>query len=223
MKCPNCNKVIKKTDATCRFCNVEINPIKEKEIIKTQVIYKTVENKANKWLILVIGILSFIVLLETTFNIWYFFIKEPIDNTKYKIESYNYTSNLPFEIYKTNEDISFDNLIINISNKYKIIKLDNQYSIYNGKDVIKIPVKISNKSENSHSLNLFYYDIYDDYDNHIDEVAGYYDDSLYYAEDLKKDESYTKYIYALYYGNNSYMIRISNKDTTINVLYKIKK
>ncbi len=220
MRCPKCNKVIKKTDSSCRFCNATLQP---NTIIKTQVVLKTVENKANKWLILTVGILSFFVLLETTFIIWYFYIKEPINNTKNIIEDYNYSANLPFDVFFTNEDIFFDDLIINVSNKYKIITLDNQYSIHNGKKVKQIPVTITNKSEDKHTLNLFYYNLYDNFGNNIDEVAGYFDNSLYYAEDLKKDESYTKYIYALYYGNDYYVIRINNKNNTINILYKIKK
>lgn len=220
MRCPKCNKVIKKTDSTCKFCNATLQP---SSIIKTQVVVKTVENKANKWIVLGIGVLAFIVLLETSFIIWYFFIKEPLNDTKYKIESYNYSMELPYETSAVGEDILFDNLIINISKKYEILTLDNNYSIYNGKKVIKIPVKITNKSDKNHSLNLFNYYIYDDYGNNIDEVAGYYDESLYYAEDLKKDESYIKYIYALYYGNDSYIIRFSNKEKTINIKYTIKK
>ena len=220
MRCPKCNKVIKKTDSTCKFCNATLQP---SSIIKTQVVVKTVENKANKWIVLGIGVLAFIVLLETSFIIWYFFIKEPLNDTKYKIESYNYSMELPYETSAVGEDIVFDNLIINISKKYEILTLDNNYSIYNGKKVIKIPVKITNKSDKNHSLNLFNYYIYDDYGNNIDEVAGYYDESLYYAEDLKKDESYIKYIYALYYGNDSYIIRFSNKEKTINIKYTIKK
>lgn len=220
MRCPKCNKVIKKTDSTCKFCDATLQP---SSIIKTQVVVKTVENKANKWIVLGIGVLAFIVLLETSFIIWYFFIKEPLNDTKYKIESYNYSMELPYETSAVGEDIVFDNLIINISKKYEILTLDNSYSIYNGKKVIKIPVKITNKSDKNHSLNLFNYYIYDDYGNNIDEVAGYYDESLYYAEDLKKDESYIKYIYALYYGNDSYIIRFSNKEKTINIKYTIKK
>ena len=61
MKCPKCNKIIKKTDTSCKFCNATLTP---NTIIKTQVVLKTVENKANKWLILGIGVLSFIVVLE---------------------------------------------------------------------------------------------------------------------------------------------------------------
>ena len=134
MRCPKCNKVIKKTDSTCKFCNATLQP---SSIIKTQVVVKTVENKANKWIVLGIGVLAFIVLLETSFIIWYFFIKEPLNDTKYKIESYNYSMELPYETSAVGEDIIFDNLIINISKKYEILTLDNNYSIYNGKKVIK--------------------------------------------------------------------------------------
>ncbi len=222
MKCPKCNKVIKKTDKNCRFCGVEFENNKEKTIIKTQIIYKTIENKANKWLILIIGVLSFLIILESSFMIWYFFINKPIIDNKKIIEDYNYKEILPYEIYNTNEQFEFDNLKISILDKFEIFKLDNTYSIYNGKNIIKIPISITNISDTNHGLNLFYYDIFDDTGNSIDEVAGYYEESLYYAEDLKKDSSYTKYIYALYFGNDSYIIRLKNKEKEIFVKYNIK-
>lgn len=223
MKCPSCNKIIKKTDKNCKFCGIEIENNIEKPIVKTQIIYRTVESTANKWLILIIGLLSFILILETSFNVWYFFVKAPLDDSKDKIKKYDYVLKFPFDIEKTNNSFEFDNLKIQVSNKYKIIKLDNQYSIYNGKNVIKIPVTITNNSNKNYSLNLFYYDIYDDYGNNIDEVAGYFEEALYYAEDLKENESYTKYIYALYYGNDSYTIKFENKEQTILIKYVINK
>lgn len=223
MKCPSCNKVIKKTDKSCKYCGVDINPINEKIVTKTKIIYKNIESNINKWLILGIGILSFIVIIETSFLIWFCFIKEPEINTKYQIESYNYMLNLPFSIKNINEEFEFDDLNIKVSNKYELLKLENQYSIYNGRNVIKIPLIITNNSNHNHSLNLFYYDIFDEVGNVIDEVAGYYDESAYYAEDLKPGESYTKYIYALYYNNDYYSIRIKNKEKEILLKYPIKK
>ena len=219
MKCPKCNKVIKKTDETCKYCGVTID---NKQNIKTQIIYKTVENSANKWLILGIGILSFLVVIETSFIVWYFLINKPIKDTKTKIENYNYVATLPYDIYKPGEEIEFDDLLINVSKNYEIFTLDNVYSIYYGRNIIKIPVTITNNSDTRHGLNLFYYDIYDDNGNNIDEVAGYFDESLFYAEDLEVNASYTKYIYALYYGNDSYTIKISNKNKTNYIKYKIK-
>ena len=54
-------------------------------------------------------------------------------------------------------------------------------------------------------------------------IADYFDESLYYADDLKTNESYTKYIYALYYDNNYYTIRFKNNNNTVFVRYIIKK
>ena len=160
--------------------------------------------------------------METSFIIWFFFVKEPIHNNRLDIESFDYTPNLPYEINNIEKDFEFDDLIIKISGKYELIKLDNQYSIYNGKNILKIPVTITNKSDKMHSLNLFYYDIFDDLGNNIDEVAGYFDESLYYSEDLEPNKSYNKYIYALYYGNDYYSLRIKNKEKTIFIKYIIK-
>lgn len=220
MKCPSCNKIIKKTDKDCRFCGASFE---EKPKVITRTVYITVENKVNKWLILGIGLLAFLIVIETSFTAWYFLVKKPANENKLKVTTFDYTLKLPFDVYKTNEDFSFDNLSITVSKNYKIVKLDNPYSIYNGKDVIQIPVTIKNNSKDKHSLNLFYYDIYDEFGNSIDEVAGYFDEALYYAEDLENDQSYTKYIYALYYGNKAYSIRFENKNDTIFVKYYISK
>ena len=223
MKCPSCNKIIRKTDKNCKFCGIKIESNNIREVIKTEIVYKEVENKVNKWLVFFVGLLSFILIIETSFNIWYFFIKEPHDDIKYQITSFNYKVKYPYDIVNTNEDFEFDDLILNVSNKYSILALDNKYSIYDGQKVIKIPVSITNKKGKDYSLNLYYYDIFDNLGNSIDEVAGYFEEALYYAEDIKDNESYTKYIYALYYDNDYYTIKFENKDKTIFLKYIINK
>ena len=220
MKCPSCNKIIKKTDKDCRFCGASFE---EKPKVITRTVYITVENKVNKWLILTIGLLAFLIVVETSFNAWYFFVKKPSNDNKLKITTFDYTLKLPYNIKNIDEEFFFDNLSISVSKKYKIIKLDNPYSIYNGKEVIQIPITIKNNKSDKHSLNLFYYDIFDEYGNSVDEVAGYFDEALYYAEDLDSDESYTKYIYALFFGSKSYSIRFENKDETIFIKYNLNK
>ena len=112
--------------------------------------------------------------------------------------------------------LSAESILLGIITIIASVKLREKY-------LIKIPVAITNKSDTKHALNLFYYDIFDDLGNNIDEVAGYFDESLYYAEDLEPNESYTKYIYALYYNNDFYSLRIKNKEKTIFIKYIINK
>ena len=214
MKCINCKKTISKDDTFCRFCGKENQNVK--------IVYKEIERKNNKWLIVTLGITVFLLLLESSFNIWYFFIKENNLNIEKQISSFDYSPNFTFNTYKVMEEFSFDNLEITIDKNYEILTLDNPYSIYNGKKIIKIPVTIKNISDKDYSLNLFYYDIYDSFGNLIDEVAGYFEEALYYAEDLKENEKYTKYIYALYYDNQKYIIKFENPKEETFVIYNIK-
>ena len=48
MKCPKCNKVIKKTDEICHYCGEKLS---EEKVVE-RIIYQTIESKANKWLVL---------------------------------------------------------------------------------------------------------------------------------------------------------------------------
>lgn len=213
MKCRNCNKIINKDDVFCRYCGIENQDIK--------IIYKEIEKKNSKWLILFFGIIAFLLLIESSFNIWYFFIRKDNSNIEKEIISFNYKPYFSFSVLDQGKTFTFDNLKITVMNNYEIIKLDNPYSIYNGRNIIKIPVKVKNIANKKHSLNLFYYDIYDNLGNIIDEVAGYFEEALYYAEDLNENQEYTKYIYALYYNNKKYIIKFDNPNEEIFVIYNI--
>ena len=216
MKCPNCNKVIKKTDKTCHFCGKDV---KKEEIVTTRIIYQMIESPSNKWLILTVGILSFIILIETSLGIWYIFFRENNINISPNIKIIK----TPIKRYFANETFTFDNLEITFSNKYEITKLENKYSTYDGKEVIVIPVNIKNISENMHSLNLYYYTIYGPNVNELDEVAGYFDEALYYEEDLEQLNSHTKYLYFLYDEDGIYTIKFNNGIEQIVVKYEINK
>ena len=221
MKCPNCNKIIKKKDTVCRFCQKEINnnePINEP--IKTRIIYQVIEAPSTKWLVLTLGILSFITLIETSFGIWYFFFKEKNDTHD---APYIKVLKTPIKKFEIDTPFEFDDLEITIKKEYYITKLENKYSIYNGKDVIVIPVSIKNNYEKNHSLNLFYYTIYGPNNNEIDEVAGYFDEALYYEEDLKPNEYHIKYLYILYDKDGTYTIKFKKNNQQIIVKYEIIK
>ena len=211
MKCRNCNKIINKDDIFCRFCGIENKGIK--------IVYKEIEKKNSKWFILLFGIISFLLLIESSFNIWYFYIREDINSIEKEIDSFDYIPKFNFEIHDIEEPFIFDNLEITIKRDYQIITLDNQYSIYNGRKIIKIPIIVKNIDNKEKSLNLFYYDIYDNLGNSIDEVAGYFEEALYYAEDLKENEEYTKYIYALYYDNKKYIIKFDKPNEEVFIIY----
>ena len=223
MKCPNCSKIIKKTDTSCRFCGNKIEIIKEEPVNK--VVYQVVESKVNKWLVFSVGILSFLVLLETSFGVWYFLTKD--DNKSKKDEltpnDIPITKQLPVNNYYPEETFVFEGFELNFSKNYSFEILDNKYSTYNGKDVIKIPVEIKNVTSEINSFNIYRYRIYGPNMDELDEVAQYFDNGLFYIKDLDPNERSTSYLYFLYDGDGKYLIKFENDNSIKNIVLNIKK
>lgn len=228
MKCPSCKKIIRKTDESCKYCGVKIehleeDPRKEEKVVN-QVIYQIIEPKANKWLVFSVGVLSFLVLLESSFNIWYFFIKE--DNIV-KEEPVNVTipemKQIPINNYNLDEKFVFDGFELTIHSNYSLEILENKYSPYNGKEVIKVPVTIKNVTNNTNSFDIYKYKIFGPDMKELDEVAQYFDEGLFYIHDLKPNEEVLNYLYFLYEGSGKYLIKFENEQSIKNLILFVNK
>ena len=107
------------------------------------------------------------------------------------------------------ETFTFDDLEITLENNISFTKIDNEFSEYNGQDVVKLPITVKNIKDETHSLNMFYYSIYGSKGTELSTVSSYFDDSVDFAGDLRSGASYTKYLYFLYDGNGKYAIEFS--------------
>lgn len=142
---------------------------------------------------------------------------------------YNYTTNNNKKNNTTkkvniDETFTFGDFEISIGNNYSIVQVENEYSQYNGKDVIKLPVTLKNTSDRSTHLNMFYHTYYGPSGKSLAKVAVLFsDDSLDYASDLEPGESYTKYMYILYDGDGKYRIEFNNYKEKKTVEFTINK
>lgn len=110
------------------------------------------------------------------------------------------------KIISLGEMFTFDDLEITLGNDISFTKINNQFSDYNGQDVVKVPITIKNIKDETHSLNMFYYSIYGANGTQLSTVASYFDDSIDFAGDLRSGASYTKYLYFLYDGDSTYSV-----------------
>lgn len=104
------------------------------------------------------------------------------------------------------EMFTFDDLEITLGNDISFTKINNRFSDYNGQDVVKIPITVKNISDETHSLNMFYFSIYGANGTQLSTVASYFDDSIDFAGDLRSSAAYTKYLYFLYDGDGTYSV-----------------
>lgn len=118
-----------------------------------------------------------------------------------------------------NEELSygstfvFDDLEITIGNAEDVTlaKVDNQFSDNNGADVIVLPVTIKNLKDESHSLNMFYYNFYGSAGTEIDSVSSYFHDSdIEFAGHIRSGASLTSAFHILYDGDGDYYIEFSD-------------
>lgn len=125
--------------------------------------------------------------------------------------------------YKLNETFKFDDLEITFSDKYSFTKVKNEYSDHNGKTVVKIPVTVKNLKNETHSLNMFYYNVYGSKGTRVETVGSYFTEDLEFAGDLRSGASYTKYLYFIYDGDGEYVIEFDNYSEKVELSMQIKK
>ena len=105
--------------------------------------------------------------------------------------------------------IEFDDLELSFG-EYSFTEVKNKYSEYYGETVVKIPVTVTNLSNEAHSLNMFYFSTFGTSGAESESVWVYFDDDVANAKDLLPGKSYTKYFHILYDGDGVYTIVFDN-------------
>ena len=125
--------------------------------------------------------------------------------------------------YGLGETFVFDELEITLDSTYSFATINNRFSDLNGRDVIRLGATVKNLSEETHSLNMFFYDLFGSQGTELETVSAYFDDNIDYAGDLRPDASYHTNFYILYDGNGKYGIDFDNYSQKINVEFFIQK
>jgi RNA polymerase subunit RPABC4/transcription elongation factor Spt4 len=125
--------------------------------------------------------------------------------------------------YGLGDTITFDGLELTFDTTYSFVTLQNRYSDYNGRSVIRLGINVKNVSDEKNSLNMFDYDFFGSQGTELDGVAAYFDETIDYAGDLKPEASYKKYFYILYDGDGKYSIDFDNYSQEISVEFEVIK
>ena len=107
------------------------------------------------------------------------------------------------------ETITFDNLELAFG-PYSFTTVDNMFSEYDGDEVVKIPVTITNVSDDPHSLNSFYCTLFGSSGSESGNVGYLFSDDVSQAGELLPGKSYTKYFHIVYDGDGTYTIYLDN-------------
>lgn len=107
----------------------------------------------------------------------------------------------------------FDDLEITIGTEIGWTAVDNQFSDHNGADVIALPITIKNLKDETHGLNMFYYDFYGSNGTKLDSVSSYFmDEEVGFAagaDSLRSGATEEAKMFILYDGDGDYYIEFS--------------
>lgn len=127
------------------------------------------------------------------------------------------------DAYTLGDTFEFDGLELTFDKEYSFTTLKNEFSDLNNSDVIKLGVTVKNVSDETTSLNMFFYSIFGSKGTELDSVTTYFDDSIDFAGDLKSGASYTTYFYILYDGDGTYSIDFDNYSEKISLEFDVTK
>ncbi len=125
--------------------------------------------------------------------------------------------------YGLGETFEFDGLEITLDTTYTFVKVENKYSEYNEKPVIKLGANIKNISSEKNSINMFFYKLFGSQGTELKSITAYFDNTVDYSGELKPGASYKAYFYILYDGDGEYSIDFDNYEQELTVEFNIAK
>ncbi len=213
MKCPRCQSKLRRNENYCHICG--------KKIVKSKA-EKEIYNK--NLLLIIIGILVLIIFLETYFLFWNYNKSQnekPVKCEK-EIETEEKVEDV-IKNYGFGEKFVFDNFEIVINDNYTIETMENEYSDYNEKMIVRLPIVIRNLDSKSRNLDIYDYEILDSHYAIMNNASAYYDDSIDHSSPLEPYEIYVKYFYFIFAGNDIYTVQFGNNKEKVLVNIKIEQ
>ncbi len=116
---------------------------------------------------------------------------------------------------------NFNDFQITVGNQYTLVRLDNNPQ-YQGQDIIKLPITLTNNSSNTNTLLASNYTFVSPTGESLDSLGTYFDDSVESSAALASNETITKYFYILYKDKGDYKINFNNGSQQVNFALTIK-
>lgn len=168
------------------------------------------------------------------YNVYYMYkIDDNNDNsTKYNEEFVSMLETIDFiETESLNEKdemtfgstFEFDGVQIQMGDTYEWVVVENQFADSNGADAIKLPITVTNLSDETHGLNMFYFTVYGSAGTKLDNISAYFDNDISWEGEMRSGATLEAYMHILYDGDGDYYIEFDNYSEKIEVKLPIAK
>ena len=120
--------------------------------------------------------------------------------------------------------VTFDNLEITFGDSVNWTTLSNQFSDYDGEEIIELPIHVKNVGEENNMLNVFYVKVFGSSGTEIDELGTYFEDTgVFYGGELRPDAEQDLALYFPYDGDGTYYVNLDNWSEEVELGFEITK
>ncbi len=136
------------------------------------------------------------------------------------------TSSAKTKKYKLGDSFKFAGYKLTTSKELELTTIADQYSSYNGKEIIKVPVIVQNLTPTVGKLNMFYYKYLGPKGIEVENPAISITDkdSIDYSGELAPNATSEQlYFYILYAGDGKYTISFDNLEEKAIIEFNVKK
>lgn len=122
------------------------------------------------------------------------------------------------------DTFEFDGFEITFSPEYEFTKVNNQFSDLNDRDIIAIPITVTNKSGSTGSLNMFYFSSFNPAGTQSETCHTYFtEDDIAWAGEMRDGATVNAKMHIVYEGDGTYYVKFDNFATEIEVELPIVK
>lgn len=119
---------------------------------------------------------------------------------------------------------TFDGLEITFDDNYTFTTVDNEFSEYYQQDVVRVGFTITNISDETTSLNMFYWTLFGPSGTEANDVGSYFDDDAFWnSGEMKPGASMNLAFYMVYEGDGTYSIDFDNYSENVSVEFDVVK
>ena len=127
------------------------------------------------------------------------------------------------DVYGCGETFKFEGFDITLGTSVSVTTVNNQFSEYNGKSVLKVPFTMTNNNNETASLNFLYVSYFGSNGVEVDGVDAYFKDSISFMGDIRSGSTGTFYAYIPYDGNGTYSVEFDNWSEKVTVEFDVNK
>jgi hypothetical protein len=132
-------------------------------------------------------------------------------------------ANLAAALIELGEAFEFDDLEITFGTQLSWDDVENRFSEYDGATVFRLPITITNRSDETHGLNMFSYTQFGPNGAQLEPISSFFDNDVDWSGDMLSGDTQEAYMHFLFDGNGDYKIEFNNSSERLIVKFYVQQ